>query len=96
MNASTVISAVMGNAETQRAPSAVSVTMVTERPPLEITAKVRIALGCSPKMPESDSGKSGHYPGLCPQPHTFDLAVEDFRFLQDIFPVVTEIMQKSM
>lgn len=40
MNASTVISAVMGNAETQRAPSAVSVTMVTERPPLEITAKI--------------------------------------------------------
>ena len=46
MNASTVISAVMGSAGTRRAPSAVFVTRVTERPPLETIVKVRIALDC--------------------------------------------------
>ncbi|TKC34306.1 hypothetical protein EI555_019261, partial [Monodon monoceros] len=40
MNASTVISAVMGSAGTRRAPSAVFVTRVTERPPLETIVKL--------------------------------------------------------
>lgn len=57
MNASTSISALMGSAGTQRAPSAVFVTRGTEHPPLGTTVKVRIAPDFrirNQEMPESE------------------------------------------